>query len=75
MTLPNLHFLRRFVDRAESLKGEGTTQITHSEMRSVSLALGALLLYQRQLEDQVGDLQKQIADMDTVQVEMNGGNF
>jgi hypothetical protein len=41
----------------------------------VSLALGALLLYQRQLEEQVGDLQKQIADMDTVQVEMNGGNF
>mgnify|MGYP003349012763 CR=1 FL=1 len=74
MSQPNLHHLRKFIDRAESLKGEGQTVLTHSEIRSVALTLGALLVYHKQLEQDIQDLRQKI-DQDRVDIEMVGDRF
>ena len=74
MSQPNLHHLRKFIDRAESLKGEGQTVLTHSEVRSVALTLGALLVYHKQLEQDIQDLRQKI-DQDRVDIEMVGYRF
>lgn len=74
MSQPNLHHLRKFIDRAESLKGEGQTVLTHSEIRSVALTLGALLIYHKQLEQEIREL-KATNEENALEVELVGDRF
>lgn len=75
MSQPNLHHLRKFMDRADSLKGEGTVVLTHSEIRSVALTLGSLLIYHKELEYKIRDLESKIDDSNKPEIEMDGGGF
>ena len=75
MSQPNLHHLRKFIDRAETLKGEGQAVLTHSEIRSIALTLGGLLVYHKELEQKIKDLRSKLDDSETIAIEMQGGSF
>ena len=48
---------------------------THKELIDVSLGLSDLLLYQRELEQEIRDLKDQLANADKIEIEMQGGSF
>ena len=75
MRQPNTHHLRKFIDRV-SVVGTGQSMaFTQKELMNTSLALTDLLLYQRELENEIMRLKDEIAQADTVTVELQGGSF
>jgi len=75
MKQPNTHHIRRFIDRTSVVSPGGSMAFTHKELIDVSLGLSDLLLYQRELEEQIRDLKDQLANADKIEIEMQGGNF
>jgi len=75
MRQPNTHYLRKFMEKASALNTVGSTPVSNGELLNVALALNDLLLYQRELEDEIQALKQQIADSGETIIEMVGEKF
>lgn len=69
----NSNNLRSFVDRVKANRA-GKHIVDHSEMSAVALDLADLLLYMRELEEKVNELNKKIAE-DAITIELKGEKF
>lgn len=67
--------LRNFVNKAKSNRGGGKTIFDNSELNSAALDLASLLLYVSDLENEIIRLKKQIVELETVTIEMQGEKF
>ncbi len=67
--------LRNFVDKAKSNKGAGKAIFDNSELNAAALDLASLLLYVSDLENEIVRLKKEIIELETVTVEMQGEKF
>ena len=75
MKQPNTHHLRRFIDRAAVVSVGGSIAFTKKEMEDISLGMTDLLLYQRELEQEVKELKAKLESAETLSVEMIGDRF
>ena len=75
MRQPNIHHLRRFMEKTSSVNAAGSTPVSNTELLNVALALNDLLLYQRELETENQDLKQQIEDAGETVIEMVGEKF
>lgn len=75
MKQPNTHHLRKLIDRAAGVSVGGSIAFTKKEIEDISLGLTDLLLYQRELEQEIQDLRNKLSSAETLSVEMQGGSF
>jgi hypothetical protein len=75
MKQPNTHHIRKLIERTNVLNPTGTTTMPNQELINAALGLSDLLLYQRELEAEIRDLKDQIANTESVVIEMRGDTF
>ena len=75
MKQSNTYHLRKFIERASAIGPNQTMMITQKEALDISFALNDQLLYQGELEDEVRDLRNQLANVQSITIEMQGDKF
>jgi hypothetical protein len=75
MKQPNTHHIRRFVDRVAGVGATQSLAFTKKELDEISLGLVDLLLYQRELEQEIRDLRARLDSAESITVEMQGDKF
>lgn len=74
MVQSNTHNLRTFIDKTKSFK-QGKQILDSHELISVGLELADLLLYMRDLEQQIVNLKQKIQEAETIEINMDGEKF
>lgn len=69
----NGHHLRTFIDKARGVKS--TSMFTKHELDSVIADLSDLLLYIKELENKIRELETTISEQAALEVEMVGDKF
>jgi hypothetical protein len=75
MKQPNTHHIRRFLDRAAGVTHGQVVGLNQKEIYDLSIGLNDVLLYQKELEDHIRDLQERLSAAESVTVEMEGEKF
>ena len=70
----NPHVLRSYIDRIKGLK-PGKHLMDHNELTAVALDLADLLLYSKELENSIKELNKQLEEASALTIEMLGDKF
>ena len=75
MKQSNTYHLRKFIEKASAIGPNQTMMITQKEALDISFALNDQLLYQGELEDEVRVLRSQLANVQSITIEMQGDKF
>lgn len=70
----NPHNLRTYIDKVKGLK-PGKHLMDYNELNSIAIDLADLLLYTRELEDKVRELNKKLIEAESLTIEMQGEKF